>query len=339
MEKLNKIFFRADGNTQIGLGHITRSLALADMLKDDFEIFVLIQNPTEAVRKQIQEVSNHIIELPSTEDYLQEAHDIAERYLETNNIMVIDGYHFQTEYQKILKEAGVKLVCIDDLHAWHFVADVVINHAGGVKESDYSCEPYTKLCLGMEYALLRSPFLEAAKQDRKIEKIENIFICFGGADGLNLTKKTVEACLEITQFKEIHAVVGSAYAHFESLQDFTKEYPQVHIHQNLNAQQMCELMQHCELAIVPASSIAYEVCSVRTYLITGWYVDNQKDIYQSLSKNDLGLGVENFQELANSISNFEMKTIYLQSQKQHFDGKSRERINKCFNHLIILKVR
>jgi UDP-2,4-diacetamido-2,4,6-trideoxy-beta-L-altropyranose hydrolase len=332
MEKLNKIFFRADGNTQIGLGHITRSLALADMLKDDFEIFVLIQSPTEAVRKQIQGVGN-LIELPSTEDYLQEARDIAEHYLEANSIVVLDGYHFQTEYQKILKAKGVKLVCIDDLHAWHFVADVVINHAGGVKKSDYSCEPYTQLCLGMKYALLRSPFLEAAKQDRKIEKIENVFICFGGSDSNNFTQKALKSCVKSAIFREIYVVVGSAYLHEDSLKLLAEQHKNVHVYQNLDAKSLCEIMQKCHLAIVPASSIAYEVCSVRTYLITGWYVDNQKGIYQSLSENDLGLGVDNFQELANSISNFEMKTTYLENQKKHFDGKSRERINKCLINL------
>ena len=38
---LKKILFRADGNEEIGYGHVIRSLALADMLKENFEcIFV-----------------------------------------------------------------------------------------------------------------------------------------------------------------------------------------------------------------------------------------------------------------------------------------------------------
>ena len=32
-----KIYFRADAGVDIGYGHFTRTLALADMLKDDFE--------------------------------------------------------------------------------------------------------------------------------------------------------------------------------------------------------------------------------------------------------------------------------------------------------------
>ena len=31
-----KVYIRADGNSEIGLGHVIRSLALAEMLKDEF---------------------------------------------------------------------------------------------------------------------------------------------------------------------------------------------------------------------------------------------------------------------------------------------------------------
>lgn len=324
-----KIYFRADGNTEIGLGHITRSMALADMLKENFNAVFLVQNPSEILQKQIRE-SFDLVLLPQTQDYLQEANFIKENYLQKNDIIVLDGYNFQTNYQKILKTQNIKLVCIDDMHAWHFVADVVINHAGGVRESKYSCENYTKLCLGTDYALLRKPFLEAAKKERKIEKIEKVFICFGGSDIHNLSQKATEACLTIEKFTEIHVVLGSAYPFLQEFTNFAQKHEKVQIHQNLDAQEMCNLMQHCQLAIAPASSIAYEICAVGMYLITGWYVENQQGIYQFLLNNHLALGAENFQNLTNNVSNFDMEIVYLQNQKKYFDAKIMERIVSVF---------
>ena len=35
---MQKLFFRADGNSSIGLGHLLRLLAVADALKYKFEI-------------------------------------------------------------------------------------------------------------------------------------------------------------------------------------------------------------------------------------------------------------------------------------------------------------
>lgn len=319
MQKLSKILFRADGNSQVGLGHITRSLALADVLKEHFEIYFLVQEPSQEVIAQIHEVTQNIIVLPQTQNFLSEAQEIAQKYLTGKEIVVLDGYNFQTEYQKILKTTGVKLVCIDDLHAWHFVADVVINHAGGVRESDYSCEPYTKLCLGLAYALLRRPFLEATNQERVIEKIENVFICFGGSDPHNFTEKALKACIEAQVFREIHVVVGSAYTHFASLQNLTIEEKNVFLYQNLNAQDLCLVMQKCHLGIVPASSIAYECLAVGMYLIVGYYVENQKAIYEGLISLEYIITAGNYQNFSFSKDTFSIQnSAILKFPQKHF---------------------
>ena len=73
-------------------------------------------------------------------------------------MVVIDGYQFDTEYQQKVKKSGASLVCLDDLHNQHFVADIIINHAPGVDPGKYSAEPYTQYLLGPSYALLRPAF-------------------------------------------------------------------------------------------------------------------------------------------------------------------------------------
>ena len=47
---MQKIYFRADAGAEIGYGHFIRTLALADMLKDDFS----------CNRGKIQAVSGHV---------------------------------------------------------------------------------------------------------------------------------------------------------------------------------------------------------------------------------------------------------------------------------------
>ncbi len=327
------IFFRADGNTQIGLGHITRCLALADMLREEFDCVFLVQNPSTAIKAQI-EPHFKLISLPQTTDFLTEARFLVTEVLEKKQVIVLDHYQTQTEYQKMLKTAGLKVVCIDDMHAWHFVADVVINHAGGVSETAYSCEPYTKLCLGLEYALLRHPFLEAAEKlaaqgGRNIEKIENVLICFGGSDIHNLSQKATEACLKSSQFKEIHVVLGAAFPFYEGFTNFAKVHSAVHLHQNLNAQEMCDLMLRCQLAIVPASGIAYEALATGMHMITGWYAENQKNFAKFLSENQI-VNVQNFTMLDFDVI---LQSHVHQKPTRLIDGKQIIRINKIFTAL------
>lgn len=284
-----KVYFRADASQRIGLGHITRSLALADMLKENHDVYFLTQSPTKEVLWQIQEVTDNIIQLSPSKDYLAEAQLIADKYLEGGEIVVLDGYAFQTEYQNIIKSKARKLVCIDDLHACHFVANAVINHAGGVKESDYSCEPYTKLYLGLKYALLRRPFIEASKQKREATKIESAFICFGGSDVANFTAKALEVCLKSQVFKEIYVVVGSAYRYIQSLRCLLDTCKNVFLYQDLSARDLCKVMQKCQFAIVSSSSIAIEAWAMNLEIVLiVLTAKNQEDIYRGF------LGYPNF---------------------------------------------
>lgn len=282
-----KVYFRADASQRIGLGHITRSLALADMLRENHDVYFLTQSPTKEVLRQIQEVTDNIIQLSPSDDYLAEAQLIADKYLEGEEIVVLDGYTFQTEYQAIIKSKARKLICIDDLCTYHFLADAVINHAGGLKREDYSCEPYTKLYLGIEYAILRNPFIEAAKKDRKIESIDNAFVCFGGSDPMNITEKVLVACIESCMFKQIHVVVGSAYRYLSKLESTARCHRDVYIYHNLNASGLQSVMEKCHLGIVSASTIAYECIAIGMYLIVGKYIENQEAIYNGLNLENI----------------------------------------------------
>lgn len=80
-------------------------------------------------------------------------------YLTGKEIVVLDNYFFTTDYQRAIKGKGCKLVCVDDMHDKHYVADVVINHAL-TDTSLFEVEPYTKLAIGNNWALLRKPFLK-----------------------------------------------------------------------------------------------------------------------------------------------------------------------------------
>src|SRR6185369_5255747 len=101
--------------------------------------------------------------------------------------VVLDGYHFTIEYQQAIISSGYWLLCIDDLHAWKQLADVVINYAEGIRKEDYDAVDYTEFFLGLNHVLLRPEFLEP-RNARQINKAENLFISMGAADSTNLTE-------------------------------------------------------------------------------------------------------------------------------------------------------
>ncbi len=163
MEDKQRLFLRVDGHQQMGLGHVFRCLALVELLDGLVEACFFVRTPSAYLRQVITAKAKLVV-LPELPSAVVEATIFAQRYLSGREIVVLDGYHFTTAYQQIIKDNSATLVCLDDLHHCRFVADVVINHAGSAQTKAYERAPYTKLYLGLKYALLQPTFMAAAQQ-------------------------------------------------------------------------------------------------------------------------------------------------------------------------------
>ena len=223
-----KVIFRTDGSTAIGMGHVVRCLALADMLNDTFQIIFALQHTDDIVVKAIREVTESVILLPLTSNYRLDAKEFID-HIQAGDIVVLDGYYFNTDYQIQVLSKRCKLVCIDDLHSWHHAADIIINHSEGITYSDYSAEPYTEIYTGLNYALLRNEFFEKSDSLHTIKAVRKVFINMGAADVNNLSQKFVEALLLVDGISEIHLMIGSVNPHLKKIfTDLLSIHPTVH---------------------------------------------------------------------------------------------------------------
>jgi len=186
-----KIFFRADGNSKIGLGHVIRCLALVEILNNNFECVFLIHQPSDLSKKLIEKYCHLVALNKGIKDELSEISDLVGK----NDILVLDGYNFDSSYQLAVKNKVKKLVMIDDQANWHYYTDLVINHGSSLIEKKYKKEDYTKVLTGFKYSILRKDFLLAARKQRQVSIVDTLFICFGGADPFNATVKVLQAAL------------------------------------------------------------------------------------------------------------------------------------------------
>ena len=276
-----KIYFRADASAKIGYGHFIRTLALVDMLKDDFDCAFFTTAPTEYQTSELKKVCEYIpLEEESKFDKFLE-------YLNGDEIVVLDNYFYSTDYQSLIKNKGCKLVCIDDIHDKHYVADVVINHAL-TDTSLFSIEPYTKLCLGFEYALLRAPFLKPVADTCRNN---DLIISFGAADPFGITDKVVSMLLTMNIPYHIVVVLGDKVYLSEANRQ------QVSTRKNLTAEQMAELFERSAAGILSASTVCIEALSRNLPLAVGYHVDNQIEFYGCLAKSMAVQPLGNLQEI------------------------------------------
>ena len=310
-----KILFRADAEQSIGYGHFIRTLALADMLKDDFDCVFYTQTPSEYQINEMSSVCKHE-SLPSDDNRF----DIFLEELKGDEIVVLDNYFFTTDYQRQIKQKGCKLVCIDDMHDKHYVADVVVNH-GSARKEEFDCEPYTKLCLGSQWSLLRKPFLVPIGSNKRENRL---VVCFGGADPQRLTDKVVTMLVELNTSYEITVILGeTAYLSEENRK-------RVVVKNKLTAQQMAELFETSVVGILPSSSVRIEAVSRGLKVICGYFVDNQQIGFErSLQQGDV-LPIYNFNELTKS----KLQQALNQIKDFHFDIPDCSKIPFNYNKLL-----
>lgn len=266
MGKKKLIYFRADASYDIGYGHFIRSLALADMLKNTFECRFFTQSPSEYQKKEIEKVCT-LVSLPSDESKFSKFLE----YLNGNEIVVLDNYFFTSEYQKEIKDKGCKLVCIDDMHDKYYYADIVINQC--VEDSTlFRISDKTSLRLGLEWSLLRSPFLEKPRYT----KGNFILLCMGGTDPFNLTIKILYLLKKIVPAIDVVVVC-------EKNKELYYENSNVTVYSELSSQQMAFLFERSMFCILTASTLCIEALSRGCIIIAGYCIDNQKDFYDYLN--------------------------------------------------------
>jgi len=322
------ILLRADGNQTTGLGHLYRLFALVEMLQDEYQCTFLTSE--NSVTKIIPDYYN-VQFVPGNVNLKGEPSWLMQQFNPDDHIIIADGYGFDSNYQKALHESGFRLVYIDDLSTEHMYADLVVNHAIGATEEQFSTEPYTQFALGTTHAILRPEFLDAAAKRREAGQIKRVFVCFGGADPNDHTHLFVKTLLSFEEIQEIDVVLGAAYPHREIFQ-IAKEN-NVRIHRNINASQLVVILESCQLGIVPSSTILYEVCAVKMPVISGYYVDNQKGIYDGFLSRQAIVGLGNMntcdavkiRKSLEGILNQENLQSYVDKQAQLFDNQIKNR--------------
>ena len=323
----NRIFLRADGNSKMGLGHIFRLLAVAEMLQNEYLLTFVVRCSSQNILDQIKLKVESLIVLDDTISFSEEIN-----YLKKDNnleeaIFILDGYHFDDKYQKILKQSNVSLISIDDIYKTPFYSDVVINHAGGLNKDVYKIQDYTNLYLGPKYALVRNDFLLFSKNRTFPKNRRNVFICLGGADPKNDTLHVLTKYQKYSSYTKIYLVLGAAYMHKSSLMDFIKSsFLNIELLENLSAKEMIYYMSISEIAITPPSTISIEYMMIGGTLYLKQIADNQTDIKNYFINNNLALDFDN-------ENLFEYQDILLNNQKAVFDGNSDIRIREIVNNL------
>lgn len=270
-----RVVLRADAGSVTGYGHFVRSVALASYLRNDFDCVVATCCPDAGVPSDwqlslVDKAGASLLSLTATD--LDSFDSLFIDSLAPDDIVVLDNYYFTTEYQRRVRSCVRALVCIDDMHDRHFVADVVVTVCPLTRE-DFSFENYTRFYGGVDRAFLREPFFAPAVRRECPEVVRQVAVAMGGADPFHLTDSVILALRRILPDVKIDVIAGQSVRVSES-------GDHIHVYRQASASDIVEIFDNADVGVFPASTVCVEAFARHLPVMAGYYVDNQRDFYE-----------------------------------------------------------
>jgi len=277
---------RADASGLIGVGHVMRSLALGEAMRDaGFDVVLASVDLPAGMREEARKCGITIVDL----NCVQFGADDALATLAINgNVLVVDGYLFERNFFEILEIKKTNFVVIDDnVETKALAPSVVINqnpHATPEMYAHLSGDPM--LLLGLQYAMLRREVREAAKLS-VVLIAKKVFVALGGSDFLKLTGPIVHALKDLDI--ELCVAVGPTNSQRQQIEEVVQSVP--HSRMILQADYITELASS-SLAILAAGSSLWEAAALGVPSIGLIVADNQLGASTSSEKIGFSISVD-----------------------------------------------
>ena len=259
------ILLRADADAQIGMGHVMRCLALGQAWQAAGGRVVFLTGQScswveERLRQEHVEIVTSACPSGSAEDCQQtvaHARRCGARWI------AADGYSFAPEYQEGIRDAGLRLLVIDDYgHLPRYCGSMILNQNLNANPGWYATETGgAELLLGSKYVLLRREFTRWSNREPRAGNpgICRVLVTTGGADASGTRGRILNALALLGQPVEVSVVVGPLSA-AASPREETADQSAGFVRFLPDPPDMPALMAETDIAIAAAGSTVWELC-------------------------------------------------------------------------------
>jgi UDP-2,4-diacetamido-2,4,6-trideoxy-beta-L-altropyranose hydrolase len=284
-----KVLFHANASESIGAGHLMRSLALAQGLAEKGHGILLVTCPESGhglISPWRALGATVFVESLQRSAAEPAAGGLARAEKAQAEWVVLDGYEFDSAYQRVLKEAGHRVLVIDDMaHLPGYHADILLNQNWNASLLSYRCAPETVMLLGTRYVLLRHEFLQWSGWDREIPRVaRHLLVTLGGGGHGAVTTAILNVLRDLDapdlEVKVIHAAsrpggdpVGEG-----------NPPGRVRLEILPRAEKMADLMAWADMAISGGGSTCWEMAYMGLPNLIIVLADNQEGVAVSLER-------------------------------------------------------
>jgi UDP-2,4-diacetamido-2,4,6-trideoxy-beta-L-altropyranose hydrolase len=259
-----QVVIRADAGPTLGLGHVIRCISLAQALHDRGHkiTFISIKSLSESI--PVAEYPEFDF-LEFEQSHADEPGELKQRWPGGVDLLVVDSYFLDREFEDKCRGWSRKILVIDDLANRPHNCDYLLDMAPSRRPENYEnlVSPDCVYLLGTDYALLRPEFakLRQAATEHRMQPgpLKRILVNFGGTDDNNTTPLALMAIAKSRLEVEVDIMVGSGATNLQKIKDAIKEfYPQAILH--LDVRNPAPLMASADIAIGAGGGTMWERC-------------------------------------------------------------------------------
>lgn len=282
------LLIRADASASVGVGHVMRCLALAQAWQETgAAVHLAMRDCPDGLRMRLEQEGVIPHGLSTEPGSATDATTTAELAVRLGAVwVVVDGYAFGVAHQQASREAGCRVLFVDDYgHADAYTADLLLNQNVYATSTLYDARSGdTQLLLGLQYALLRREFWPWRAWVREtVPQATRVLVTLGGGDPSNVTGRVIDAIgrLEGAAVEAV-VLVGAGNPHAQVLRRSCQAAPHIQMHQNVS--DMPRLMAWADVAVAAAGSTSWELAFMQLPSITCAIAENQVPIAHALEQ-------------------------------------------------------
>ncbi|MBR0953432.1 UDP-2,4-diacetamido-2,4,6-trideoxy-beta-L-altropyranose hydrolase [Bradyrhizobium canariense] len=303
-----RVVIRVDASVEMGIGHLTRCITLANNLAGNGARAVFVMRAKSAAFSGLVEAAGHQLVLltdpesgnlrrgPADSSYAnwlpvswqQDSEQTREAIDSVGEAdwLVVDHYALDARWERALRRPGLCILAIDDLanrpHDCAFLLDQ--NLVLGMETRYQPLVPETcRYLLGPGYALLRPEFPQLRRSlAARSGAVNRILICFGGTDPSNETGKALGAVRRLSfATLAVDVVIGRGNPNADLVEQQCREMNGAALHPG--AENMAELMARADLAIGAGGVMSWERCCLGLPTVAIGIAENQVGVLTALA--------------------------------------------------------
>ena len=261
------VFIITEGSAQTGYGHLTRCLSIYQGFEEHDITPTLVAN-CDGNGKNV--LGNMLLQ---AFDWIENPDKLIEM-ISGADIAIIDSYLADLPIYESIHKSVKKTVYFDDTLRLDYPPGTIINGAVNAEFLPYATDDRHSYLLGLDYTPMRKAFWDIPERNRT-GSILNVLVTMGATDVQGITFDLLESLVASISGIQFHVVLGQEDYCGAKRQKYRNE-SKISFYHSLDASEMCELMQKCEVAISAAGQTSYELARVGTKMILINVADNQR---------------------------------------------------------------